>query len=120
MKPNSKDNPIIGRVVTPLIDLENMGGEIIKRGTECTIIKSLGRFGYVIKSHCGIELYPIKEDDITDDFSLFIITHYECVKDDKVILSSDEPQEVDSVDDFKKRVKLLIICDKVNVEFRKI
>ena len=48
------------------------------------------------------------------------ITHYECVKDGKVILSSDKPQEVDSVDDFKKRVKLLIICDKVNVEFRKI
>ena len=48
------------------------------------------------------------------------ITHYECVKDDKVILSSDKPKEVDSVDDFKKRVKLLIICDEVNVEFEKI
>ena len=48
------------------------------------------------------------------------ITHYECIKDGKVILSSNEPQEVDSIDDFKARVKLLIICDKVNVEFEKI
>ena len=48
------------------------------------------------------------------------ITHYECIKDGKIILSSDEPREVDSIDDFKARVKLLIICDKVNVEFIKI
>ena len=48
------------------------------------------------------------------------ITHYECVKDDKVILLSDEPIEVESIEEFKARVKLLIVCDKVNVEFRKI
>lgn len=48
------------------------------------------------------------------------ITHYECIKDGKVILSSDEPREVDSIDDFKARVKLLIICDEVKVEFEKI
>ena len=44
----------------------------------------------------------------------------ECIKDGKVILSSDEPIEMDSIADFKARVKLLIICDKVNVEFEKI
>ena len=48
------------------------------------------------------------------------ITHYECIKDGKVILSSDEPQEVDSIKEFKARVKLLIVCDEVNVEFEKI
>lgn len=94
--------------------------KLIRYETEYTITKSLGRFGYCIKSHCGIELYPVEENDITDDFSFFIITHYECIKDGKIILSSDEPQEVDSIDDFKARVKLLIICDKVNVEFIKI
>ena len=48
------------------------------------------------------------------------ITHYECIKDDKVILSSDEPIEVESIEEFKANAKRLMLCDKVQVKFEKI
>lgn len=48
------------------------------------------------------------------------ITHYECIKDGKVILSSDEPIEAESIEEFKENVKRLIQFDTVNVEFEKI
>jgi hypothetical protein len=58
-----------------------------------------------------------KDNPISDKVK---ITHYECIKDGKVILSSDEAFQAESIEEFKTRVKLLIICDEVKVEFEKI
>ena len=43
------------------------------------------------------------------------ITHYECLKDGKVILSSNEPIEAENIDRFKANAKRLIECDTVTV-----
>lgn len=48
------------------------------------------------------------------------ITHYECIKDGKIILSSEEQIEAESVEEFKANAKRLMLCDEVNVEFEKI
>ena len=47
------------------------------------------------------------------------VTHYECIKDGKILLSSDEPIEAESIEDFKANAKRLMQCDKVNVEFKR-
>ena len=44
----------------------------------------------------------------------------ECIKDGKIILSSDEPVQAESIEEFKANAKRLMQCDTVNVEFEKI
>lgn len=60
------------------------------------------------------------ERDFTDDITNIRITHYECIKDGKIILSSDEAFQAESIEEFKANAKRLIQCDTVNVEFEKI
>ena len=56
---------------------------------------------------------PISKDNPTS--GKVKITHYKCIKDGKVILSSDEPIEVESIEEFKANAKRLMLCDEINV-----
>ena len=95
-----------------------------KKGTICTIsriIKSSITQDVIFFLSVNPKEYILAgKRDFTDDITNIRITHYECIKDGKVILSSNEPIEAESIDDFKANAKRLIQCDTVNVEFEKI
>ncbi len=59
----------------------------------------------------------MKKDSKHNPFSGKVkITHYECIKDGKIILSSDEQIIVDSIEEFKENAHKLVVCDEVNIK----
>ena len=116
MRKDTKEDPIIGREVIALRDIEDWRGDIIKKGTICTIIRAFSDGGYGIRSDKGVSIIWFK-NCITDNFKL-TITHYECIKDNKILLSSDEEIEVESIEEFKKNAHKLIVCDEIKITYK--
>ena len=96
-------------------------GNTFKSGEIGNIIHVIGDGKHydVYFAGVGTLIEGVSLQNITDEFPVRI-THYECIKDGKVILSSNEPIEAESIDDFKANAKRLIQCDTVNVEFENI
>ena len=116
MRKDTKEDPIRGRKVMTLEDISKGNRYIIPKGTICMIIYH--RYSYRIVDVCHFcRSATVYGWQITDDFKLKI-THYECIKDSKILLSSDEEIEVESIEEFKKNAHKLIVCDEVKVEYK--
>lgn len=116
MRLNTKNDQIIGREVITLRELKNASGGVIEKGETCNILWDYGIHGCLIMSGKAVFI-KAKLSCFTDDFKL-TITHYECIKDDKILLSSDEPIKVESIEEFKRNVHKLIVCDEVKVTYK--
>lgn len=115
MRKDTKENPIIGRKVMTLEDIQE-GNRHIPKGTICMIFHHKYSYRIVDIDHL-CRSATVYGWQITDNFKL-TITHYECVKDGKILLSSDEPIEVENIEEFKKNAHKLIVCDEVKVTYK--
>ena len=111
MRKDTKEDPIIRRVIMTTKKLNGAN-----KGDLCRILSYRPEYNcYKIKS--SDDYAYAYEDDITDEFPVRI-THYECIKDGKILLSSDEEIEVESIEEFKKNAHKLITCDEIKLTYK--